>query len=244
MKKIIKLILLMICLCVFMFSAYNICKYLIEEKVNKEYNNHLMEKAVVEIPSNNKEESNQNTLPISVDFRILKSENQDIVGWIYSEDTPINYPVVQEKDNEYYIDRLINGEINSAGSIFMDYRNSQKIEDKNTILYGHNMKNDTMFGTIQEYKKQEYYNKHKNMYYFTPERNFIIKLFAGYTISAKSEIYDLCTIDETTKEELMNKSDFKSDVEVTMNDKIITLSTCAYEYDDARYIVMGVLQEI
>lgn len=126
----------------------------------------------------------------------------------------------------------------------MDYRNSQKIEDKNTILYGHNMKNDTMFGTIQEYKKQEYYNKHKNMYYFTPERNFIIKLFAGYTISAKSEIYDLCTIDETTKEELMNKSDFKSDVEVTMNDKIITLSTCAYEYDDARYIVMGVLQEI
>lgn len=234
----------MICLCVFMFSAYNICKYLIEEKVNKEYNNHLMEKAVVEIPSNNKEESNQNTLPISVDFRILKSENQDIVGWIYSEDTPINYPVVQEKDNEYYIDRLINGEINSAGSIFMDYRNSQKIEDKNTILYGHNMKNDTMFGTIQEYKKQEYYNKHKNMYYFTPERNFIIKLFAGYTISAKSEIYDLCTIDETTKEELMNKSDFKSDVEVTMNDKIITLSTCAYEYDDARYIVMGVLQEI
>lgn len=104
----------MICLCVFMFSAYNICKYLIEEKVNKEYNNHLMEKAVVEIPSNNKEESNQNTLPISVDFRILKSENQDIVGWIYSEDTPINYPVVQEKDNEYYIDRLINGEINSG----------------------------------------------------------------------------------------------------------------------------------
>lgn len=234
----------MICLCVFMFSAYNICKYLIEEKVNKEYNNHLMEKAVVEIPSNNKEESNQNTLPISVDFRILKSENQDIVGWIYSEDTPINYPVVQGKDNEYYIDRLINGEINSAGSIFMDYRNSQKIEDKNTILYGHNMKNDTMFGTIQEYKKQEYYNKHKNMYYFTPERNFIIKLFAGYTISAKSEIYDLCTIDETRKKELMNKSDFKSDVKVTMNDKIITLSTCAYEYDDARYIVMGVLQEI
>lgn len=238
MKKIIKFILLSISLCVFIYSAYNIYIYLAEEMANKKYNNELMEKAITETTNSNNENI---SLPINIDFSVLKNENKDIVGWIYSKDTPINYPVVQGKDNEYYLNRLANQDYNVGGSIFMDYRNNPKLENDNTIIYGHNMKNDTMFGTLQEYKNQEYYDNHKIMYYFTPEKNFIVELCAGYTISMESDIYNLSTID---KKDLINKSDFKSNIEVTNEDKLITLSTCSYEYDGARYILIGILHEI
>lgn len=246
MKKVIKIILLVICLCVFIFSAYNIYKYLSEENANKKLNNELMEKAIIETPNNNNDntQENEDILPISVDFSVLKQENEDIVGWLYLEDSPINYPVVQSYDNDYYLRRLVNGEYNIAGSLFMDYRNDSNLEDNNTIIYGHNMKNNTMFGSLQEYKNQNYYDNHKVMYYFTPEKNYIIELFTGYTISVESDIYDLSIIDSSKLEELISKSDFESNTKVTEEDKIITLSTCAYEYDGARYVVMGVLKEI
>lgn len=246
MKKVIKIILLVICLCVFIFSAYNIYKYLSEENANKKLNNELMEKAIIETPNDNNDntQENEDILPISVDFSVLKQENEDIVGWLYLEDSPINYPVVQSYDNDYYLRRLVNGEYNIAGSLFMDYRNDSNLEDNNTIIYGHNMKNNTMFGFLQEYKNQNYYDNHKVMYYFTPEKNYIIELFTGYTISVESDIYDLSIIDSSKLEELISKSDFESNTKVTEEDKIITLSTCAYEYDGARYVVMGVLKEI
>lgn len=246
MKKVIKIILLVICLCVFIFSAYNIYKYLSEENANKKLNNELMEKAIIETPNDNNDntQENEDILPISVDFSVLKQENEDIVGWLYLEDSPINYPVVQSYDNDYYLRRLVNGEYNIAGSLFMDYRNDSNLEDNNTIIYGHNMKNNTMFGSLQEYKNQNYYDNHKVMYYFTPEKNYIIELFTGYTISVESDIYDLSVIDSSKLEELISKSDFESNTKVTEEDKIITLSTCAYEYDGARYVVMGVLKEI
>lgn len=246
MKKVIKIILLAICLCVFIFSAYNIYKYLSEENANKKLNNDLMEKAIIETPNDNNDnaQENENILPISVDFSVLKQENEDIVGWLYLEDSPINYPVVQSNDNDYYLRRLVNGEYNIAGSLFMDYRNASNLENNNTIIYGHNMKNNTMFGSLQEYKSQDYYDNHKVMYYFTSEKNYIIELFTGYTISVESDIYDLSVIDSSKLEEWISKSDFESNTKVTEEDKIITLSTCAYEYDGARYIVMGVLKEI
>ena len=246
MKKVIKIILLAICLCVFIFSAYNIYKYLSEENANKKLNNELMEKAIIETPNDNNDntQENEDILPISVDFSVLKQENEDIVGWLYLEDSPINYPVVQSYDNDYYLRRLVNGEYNIAGSLFMDYRNDSNLEDNNTSIYGHNTKNNRMFGSLQAYKNQNYYDNHKVMYYFTPEKNYIIELFTGYTISVESDIYDLSIIDSSKLEELISKSDFESNTKVTEEDKIITLSTCAYEYDGARYVVMGVLKEI
>lgn len=245
MKRIIKFILLAICLCIFIYSAYNIYKYLEEENANKELNNELMEKAIIDVTTDNNDEQEKNEydMPISVDFSVLKQENEDIIGWIYSENTSINYPVLQGEDNNYYLRRLANGEYNIAGSIFMDFRNNPNLQDNNTIIYGHNMKNDTMFASIQEYKNQEYYDNHNVMYYFTPEKNYVVELFAGYTISVESDIYDLSVIDDEKLQEIISKSDFKSNVEVTEEDKILTLSTCAYEYEGARYILMGILHE-
>ena len=243
MKKIIKIILLGICLVIFIYSAYNIYKYIKEENANKKLKNELIEDVITEVPSTELTK-NEEKIPISVDFSTLKEKNQDIVGWIYSKDTPINYPVVQAKDNQYYLHRLINGEYNASGSIFMDYRNNLNLEDNNTIIYGHNMKSDEMFGTLQNYKNQEYYDNHKILYYFTQEKKYEIKLIAGYTASLKDDIYNLNEINQEQKEKLLQKSDFKSDVNISQNDKLITLSTCSYEYEDARYILIGILDEI
>lgn len=247
MKKIIKFILLAICLIVFIYSAYKIYAYLKEENASKQFANELIEKAVTEIPDEKiytNDITNEYKSPLDIDFEVLNQENQDIVGWIYLENSPINYPVVQSNDNEYYLHRLINGEYNLAGSIFMDYRNNSNLEDNNTIIYGHNMKNNTMFGSLQEYKEQEYYENHKTIYYFTPKKNYAIELIAGYTISVESDIYNLADIDKKELTDIISKSDFTSDIELKENDKLITLSTCAYEYDGARYVVIGILKEI
>ena len=248
MNRIIKSILLVACLAIFVFSAYKIINYALEKQEYETLQGELINIAVSEIPINSElnEENDENEilLPITVDFSVLKQENEDIVAWIYSENTPINYPVVQSTDNEFYLRKLINGKYNIAGSIFMDYRNNSNMEDNNTIIYGHNMQNNTMFGTLQEYKKQEYYDEHKIMYLFTPEEQYTIELFAGYTISVKSDIYDMSTITQEDIEEAINNSDFESNVIIKPGDKFVTLSTCAYEYDGARYIVIGVLHKI
>lgn len=248
MKKTVKIILLITCLIIFIFSAYKVIDYILQGKKQESLQGELIDKAISEVSINNEQsqedETNNIVLPISVDFSVLQQENEDIVAWIYSENTPINYPVVQSDDNVFYLRKMINGEYNIAGTIFMDFRNDPNMSDNNTIIYGHNMQNDTMFGTLQDYKKQEYYDEHKIMYLFTSDKQYKIELFAGYTIPVESDIYDMAKLDQEDIEEAMRKSDFKSDVIVSAEDKIITLSTCAYEYEGARYIVMGMLHEV
>ena len=236
MKKIIKYLLLIIFFSAFIFSAYKIISYIIEGNKSKQLNKNLIENSIEIIYDdlNNKKE-------INVDFESLKKENKDIVGWIYLDDSNINYPVVQAWDNEYYLRRLLNGNYNICGTIFMDAENNANLTDRNTIIYGHNMKNGTMFADLIKNRKQEYYDTHKEILYCTPEKKYNLKLFAGLTINDNSYIYNY-NIDSNKIKEIIKKSDFKTDIDVLPEDKIITLSTCAYEYENARYVVMGVLK--
>lgn len=245
MKKVFKTVFLIICLLIFIFSAYKIYNYIMEEKANKELNDKLVEKSISIVNNNFNSENaeDKDKLPIDVDFLTLKKECDDIVGWIYIPDTPINYPVVQSENNQYYVRRLIDGSYNYAGTIFMDFRNDSDLNDKNTVIYGHNLKNDKMFGTLEKYKEQEYYNNHKIMYYFTSGKKYKVELFAGCDITIDSNIYNLPTA-KNNYEAFKENSDFKNDVILTNEDKIITLSTCSYKHDGARYIIMGVLREI
>lgn len=238
MKKRTKIFLIMFFLFVFLLSLFKIVIYFIEANESREVNNRLIEDSVVIIKENNSDNTS-----IDINFNSLKEINNDIVGWIYIENTSVNYPVVQASDNNYYLYRLINGETNNSGSIFMDCRNNASLTDRNTIIYGHSMKNGTMFAPLINYRNQNFYENHKNVYCCTPERNYKIELFAGLTIDDDSFIYNLSYLDENTIEYLKGKSDFKTNVDVTNEDKIITLSTCAYEYQNARYILMGVLKE-
>ncbi len=249
MRNLTKIILIIILIAICAFSVYKIYDYLKEESANKKLNDELKNKAVVMNTDGlnqnaSEEQNNENIVPITVDFNTLKQENKDTVGWIYGADSPINYPVVQGKDNERYVTTLFNGKSNSAGTLFMDYRNDENLSNNNTIIYGHNMKNGTMLGTIMKYRNQSYYDNHKIMYYLTPTKNYKVEIFAGVTSNVYSEIYNLKKINKERANSLMRQSNFKNDVQIGDEDKFLTLSTCAYDFDDARFILIGVLREI
>ena len=159
----------------------------------------------------------------------------------------MNYPIVQGDDNDYYLKRLLDGSWNSAGTIFADCRNSYDFSDFNTIVYGHNMKNKSMFGTLKKYTKQDYYNEHPFWYLTTLDKKYKVELVAGYVTPNNSNIYAL----EKTKEERdrllaesIKNSIFTSNIKVNENDRLISFSTCSYEYKNARFVLLGVLREL
>ncbi|MDO4618743.1 MAG: class B sortase [Clostridia bacterium] len=237
MKKKIRIVVFVIALLVFLVSLYNVVRYYYFANQLKTQNNELITKAVT--PGE--------IAPISVDFDVLNEENEDIIAWIYQENTLINYPILQSEDNSYYLRRLINGKYNIAGSIFMDYRNSPDFSDKNTIIYGHNMNNDSMFASVEYYKKQEYYDAHKTAYIITPEKAFKVHFVSGYVAKASGDQFSTFKDDGDFgkyMEEALSKSTFKADYEYKKGDRIVTLSTCVYDFRNARYVLLGVLEEI
>jgi sortase B len=109
------------------------------------------------------------------------------------------------------------------------------------------MKNKTMFGTLVSYKEQEYYDEHPYMYLITPDASYKLELVAGYITDTESGVYDFPETQQERDELLdlvRSKSTFKSDVQVQENDRLVTLSTCSYEYEDARFVVVGVLRQL
>ncbi len=188
------------------------------------------------------------TAPVSVDFDALLAACPDVVGWLFCPDTPINYPVLQSGDNSYYLYRLMDGSSNSSGSIFVDYRNTEDFSDWNTIVYGHNMKNDSMFGTLEEYKSQEYYDAHPVLYLLTPAQDYKIELISGYTTSGNSTSTYAFPVNQDERDGLIAtaqaRSTFQTATAAADGERIVTLSTCAYEYDNARYVLVGVLREL
>lgn len=189
------------------------------------------------------EDNNSNTkndywdfikLPLmNVDFTELIKSNKDTVGWINVNNTNINYPVVQTKNNEDYLDKAFDGTKNQAGWIFADYRNNMKDFDKNTIVYGHSRLNSTMFGTLLNVLNKSWYtNKYNHIIKFsTPTENTMWQVFSVYKINI--ETYYLTTYFSSDAEyikflnTLKSRSKYSFNVELNESDKIITLSTCS-----------------
>ena len=188
-------------------------------------------------------------MPVSVDFDALRRVNGDVSAWIASRGTPINYPVVScetEEDYDYYIKHLFDGRRNKLGTLFIDARNTP-FEDNNTIIYGHNMLNGTMFSDLLRYRKQSYYDSHPAMKLYTPRGDYDILLFSGYMTTDKSESYTLNLSGEAFEQYIADAiaaSDFKSDVRPGADSRIVTLSTCDNRTSDKRYVVHGLLREI
>ena len=196
--------------------------------------------AVVEEPTE--------TAPIQVDFDALCASNPDVIAWIYCPDTPINYPVVQSSDNDYYLRRLLDGSWNTAGTLFMDYRNASNLTDWNSIIYGHNLKNSTMFGTLLHYQEQSYFEAHPKIYLLTPEQDYAIEVLAGYTTPADSALYSALAPNEEDQAQWVKNwlasSDFVSGAEPAAEARFVTLSTCSYAFDRARYVLIGSLKPL
>lgn len=183
-------------------------------------------------------------VPESIDFNKLKQQNDDVVGWIFSKNGVINYPILQGKDNSYYLNHLISGKKNINGSIFMDYSANPNFRDANTIIFGHSMDNGSMFRTLLNYKKQSYYDKYPEMNIYTPSGDYRLLIFAAYETKSNDTAYGKIYSENGFNNLLshaMKKSKIKTDVNVGVGDKLVTLSTCAYSSKNARFIVMGKL---
>lgn len=178
-----------------------------------------------------------------VDFASLRTVNPEIVAWLTIEGTNINYPVAKHSDNDYYLHHLFTGEYNSSGCLFMDCRNPSDLSGPHTIIYGHHMDNGTMFQNLMYYKDQSFYDEHPTARLITPNGSYTIEIFAGYVADVDSDAWELdFTSDEDFEDWLasaMERSAFEGKVIPTIADKIITLSTCSYEFYDARFVLLG-----
>ena len=176
---------------------------------------------------------------IKVDFAGLTAKYPDVVGYIYGANTKVQYPIVQSSSNDYYLNHDLDGNVNNNGSIFMEHLCSSDFSDQNTIIYGHNMKSGLMFANLTNYKNQSYYNAHPYFYIYTPTQNYKLNLFAGFVCEHDDEVYAL-SLSQSQLEAMASKSTFKSNIG-TPTGNVVTLSTCSYEFDDARYVVVGEL---
>lgn len=163
----------------------------------------------------------------------LMEINPDTIGWIKFENPDISYPIMQAEDNNYYLRRSFSGEKKSAGSIFMEAINHCDFQDAHTIIYGHNMRNLTMFGQLKYYKEEEFYQGNEFFTIYTDEETYTYQIFAYYDVTETSDVYTVWyTADENFEAavaEMLEKSYYDTGVEVTAADKILTLSTCSTE---------------
>lgn len=188
------------------------------------------------------------TAPITIDFDTLLQDCPDTIGWLYAVDGSVNLPVVQGTDNQYYLTHLPNGKYSSGGSLFLDYLNEADFSDETSFIYGHNMKNGTMLQPVLEYQKQAYYDANPVMYLLTPEQNYKLELFAGVLTDIESDVYTFSFESPESKQafidDLVTRSTFVPVSVPTAEDRLVCLSTCAYDFEDARYVVFAKLTEI
>lgn len=186
--------------------------------------------------------------PISIDFTTLLADAPDAVGWLYAPDKTVNLPVVQGSDNQYYLTHLPDGGYSSGGSLFLDYLNAGDFTDEVSFIYGHNMKNGTMLQPILEYQKQSYYDANPVMYLLTPEQDYKLELFAGILTGIESDVYtfnfDSLESKQAFIDGLVARSTFVPARVPQAEERILCLSTCAYDYENARYVVFAALTKL
>ncbi|MDO4478064.1 MAG: class B sortase [Lachnospiraceae bacterium] len=182
-------------------------------------------------------------VPLQVDFDKLKALNPDIIGWIYMEALPsVSYPVVQGTDNAYYLNHTFKHDDLFSGSIFMDYQNSADFSDPVTFIYGHNMRNGSMFGMLSAMEKAENMEKSPYFWLLTPEGNYRYHIFALMSTLADGETYTLFSAPGQNVVEwaqhMKQQSEKADDVDFSMYDKHVVLSTCNGN-DATRFVIIG-----
>lgn len=238
---------------VLLFSAYRLAQILTAYRDSADSYRALSDAAVATVPPppsalpDAAETPAPSEVPITVDWASLKKVNADIVGWLYCEGTPINYPIVQAKDNEYYLTRGADRKKSVSGALFLDCRNNSKAGDENFIVYGHRMKDDSMFGTIPQYAEQSYYAEHPTMYLLTPAQNYRVELFACRTVHSEEKYFETAFQSAEDFQRYLNKaleqSYWQPDFPVRAGGPTLTLATCSTyaKADNPRLLVHGLL---
>ena len=180
-----------------------------------------------------------------VDFEELEKINPEIIGWLYVEAIEtINYPITQTDDNAYYLDHTFKKTDNIAGAIFLDCDTKSNFTDTNSVVYGHNMKNGSMFGKLNRFYDEKTYEDSKYFWIYTPDLYYKYEIFSCTEVGAISETYQRqfeTKVDyENYLKRMQQNSIIKTDTELTAGDHIVTLSTCTAS-SDVRFVVQGKL---
>ena len=245
-------IILLIAIGVFVFAAYNLYHIYKEYKKGTDEYNQIEQMAVTNRdPDELSEEAggeNQGpslVAPMEIDFASLKAVNDDVIGWIYVEALDdVSYPIVKGEDNDTYLHMTYEKNYNFAGTIFIDYENSRDFSDCNTLVYGHNMKNGSMFGQLKKFSQDpETYKKSKYFWLFTPDKTYRYEIISAYTTGVNSDTYTLFKGPGQEFEDYLKTIVSRSEIETNagdldMMDKIVTLSTCTGN-QSTRCVVQG-----
>lgn len=183
-----------------------------------------------------------------MDMEALREVNPDVIGWILIPDTKINYPILQGEDNDFYLDHNWKGTKSSVGSIYLEHHNNPNLTDFNAIIYGHNMKNGSMFAGLHHFRYQKHYEGHPYVYVRTGLGTYRYDIFAAYRADIEGNTYALYFPDDAFKEAFLNNalvdSVIETGVEPSVTDRILTLSTCSGAGYSTRWVVQARLQMV
>lgn len=246
-KSVVSKITIVVAVFIFVLSAYQLIRIFSEyHKGAKEYDK-LAEDTTESQEEENEEEAlgQDGHTPLKVDFEELKKTNVDVVGWIHFDEPSISYPIVKGEDNEKYLTTTFEKNKNSAGAIFMDALNNGEFADRNTYIYGHNMKNGSMFAQLHKFGKQEYYEQNPYFYIYTPNGKEVkYQIFAVCIVGGTSRSYTRFFNNDTEYLDYLNYEKsialYDTGVEVNAESQILTLSTCISSAKDKRLFVHGV----
>lgn len=181
-----------------------------------------------------------------MDIEALRDVNNDVIGWIRIPDTNIDYPLLYGEDNEHYLKHSWKNESSDVGAIFMEHENSENLMDFNTIIYGHNMRSGSMFGSLKEYRSRDFWEKHPCIYILHEEGVFRYDIFAAYRVGLGNITYAMQISNPKQRAEFiryaLENSQLDTGIQPDAGDRIITLSTCTDD-PDYRWVVQGVLND-
>ncbi|MEG2686705.1 MAG: class B sortase [Christensenellaceae bacterium] len=238
-KNIISIVVIAVAAVVLIFALINIFNIKGEDYENASTYQKI-EKAAVTQPDAAQIESADKR----IDFAALHAINEEIVGWITIDGTKIDYPLTQAKDNDYYISHNAEKLVNRGGAIFLDKDASADFSDQNTVIYGHNMNDGSMFADLHKYENADFFLQHRFVDLYTPDGKQQYEIFAAYKTADNGQTYTHSFADAdaflTYLDDMSALSTAKSDAVLTANDTILTLSTCVKGEDTFRYVVQAV----
>ena len=180
-----------------------------------------------------------------MDIEALKKINSEVMGWIRIPDTEIDYPLLRGEDNKHYLKHNWKNKPNSAGAIFMEHANAKDLSDFNTIIYGHNMRSGSMFGSLKEYADQAYWEAHPHIYIINDNGVFRYDIFAAHRVRPGTITYGMQIPPQLQAEFIccaLENSKIQTNIRPAVGDRILTLSTCTGD-SAYRWVVQGVLNQ-
>ena len=256
---VLRICVMVLCAGVFCYSAFQLGKYglmtlkekkteqeLLQYRPSVEEASSSVDDATLALPDadSSADAEEKQTETKYTGLAALQQKNPEIIGWISIPDSRVEYPVLQTEDNAFYLTHNLYRQPLASGSVFMDYR--CKFEtDFQTILYGHHMKNGTMFADIRACRNEAFFRSHLNGYYTTPQQQYRLEFFAFLVVDASAPIFTVSFEDTAAREALLRYIDetamYRTELAVDAQAHLFSLSTCTYEFDDARAVLVGVV---